>query len=307
MKLKEPDTDHNGLVFNIQKYSIHDGPGIRTTVFMKGCSLACRWCSNPESISPERQIMTYDIRCIGCAKCVDACPAGAISMTEAGREIDWGRCDNCLECARVCPSKAIECVGNYITVDEVAKKVADDRIFYDNSNGGMTVSGGEPLVQWRFVGELLKRCKAMGIHTALDTSGNVPWQNIEGVLEGVDLVLMDVKQMDSGMHRKGTGAGNELILENTQKVASRVPTWIRIPLIPGYNDAGSNLERTAEFAARIGAEKVSLLSYHELGSSKYPKLGRTYPMESTASPSEEDVERARKKIESYGLKVDVGR
>ena len=147
MKSKDPDLDHKGLVFNIQKYSIHDGPGIRTTVFMKGCSLACKWCSNPESINQNREIMTYDIRCIGCKKCVEACPAGAIVLTESGREIVWDKCDTCLECARVCPSKAIECVGDYMTVEEVVKKVEDDRIFYENSNGGMTVSGGEPLVQ----------------------------------------------------------------------------------------------------------------------------------------------------------------
>jgi pyruvate formate lyase activating enzyme len=304
---KGPENNHKGLVFNIQKFSIHDGPGIRTTVFMKGCSLACKWCSNPESMNRNQEIMTYDVRCIGCKKCVEACPVGAIVFTEKGREINWDKCDNCLKCARVCPSKAIECVGAYMTVDEVVKKVEDDRTFYDNSNGGMTVSGGEALIQSKFIGDLLKKCRGKGIHTALDTSGSAPWQDIESVLEHVDLVLMDIKHMDAGMHKKGTGIGNEIILENAEKIAARVRTWIRIPLIPDYNDSESNIKKVAEFASDIGAEKISVLSYHELGSSKYPKLGRTYTMEGTTPPKEEAVEMVGKIIESYGLKVEIGR
>jgi len=304
---KDPENNHKGLVFNIQKFSLHDGPGIRTTVFMKGCSLACKWCSNPESMNRNQEIMTYDIRCIGCKKCVEACPIGAIIFTERGREIGWNKCDNCLECARVCPAKAIECTGQYMTVDEVAKKVEDDRTFYKNSNGGMTISGGEALVQSKFIRELLKKCRGKGIHTALDTTGNASWEEIERVLEHVDLVLVDIKHTDTEMHKKGTGVGNEIILENVEKIAARVRTWIRIPLIPDYNDSESNIKKVAGFASDIGAEKISVLPYHELGSSKYPKLGRVYPMDGTTPPTEEAVERVRKIIESYGLKVEIGR
>jgi len=307
LSLKDSESNHKGLVFNIQKFSLHDGPGIRTTVFMKGCSLSCRWCSNPESMNRHKEIMIYDVRCIGCKKCVEACPVGAIAFTERGREIDWDKCDNCLECARVCPSKAIECVGDYMTVDEVVKKVEDDRTFYENSNGGMTVSGGEALIQSEFVREVLKKCREKGIHTALDTTGNAPWQDIENVLEYVDLVLQDIKHMDTEMHKKGTGVGNELILENARKIAKSVRIWIRIPLIPDYNDSESNIRNVAEFASHIGAEKVSVLPYHDLGSSKYPKLGRIYPMEGTTPPTEEAVERVRKTIESFGLELEIGR
>ena len=296
-----------GLIFDIQKFSIHDGPGIRTTVFMKGCSLNCKWCSNPESINPYPEIMTYDIRCIGCGKCKEACPVGAINFSEKGREIDWVKCDLCLQCAIVCPSKAIERTGIYMTVDEVLKKVEQDRIFYQNSGGGMTVSGGEALGQWAFVRELCKKCKERGIHTALDTTGNAPWQNIEEVLEYVDLVLYDCKHMDVQRHKQGTGVENGLILQNAEKVASRKRMWLRLPLIPGYNDSEWNIREFAEFASRINVEKVSVLPYHGLGGSKYPKLGRVYLMEEKIPPNEEGLQKVKEEIESFRLQVDVGR
>jgi pyruvate formate lyase activating enzyme len=305
--LEEGEAGLCGLVFDIQKYSLHDGPGIRTTVFMKGCPLACRWCSNPESQNPKQEIMTYDIRCIGCGKCAEVCSTGAITFDGAKREIDWEKCDECLECARVCPARGIECVGRHMTIDEVVAKVEQDRVFYENSGGGMTVSGGEPLVQWEFVSSVLQRCREKGLHTALDTSGMAPWKNLERVLEHADLVLFDIKHMDSAIHKKGTGVGNETILENARKVAERATTWIRIPLIPGFNDSESNVTRAAHFAGEIGAEKISLLPYHNLGSSKYPKLGRTYPMEDAPLLGEEKVKELKSRLEAMGLKVEIGR
>ncbi|MFA5066003.1 MAG: glycyl-radical enzyme activating protein [Dehalococcoidia bacterium] len=307
MSSKDSDSNSKGLVFNIQKYSLDDGPGIRTTVFMKGCSLACKWCSNPESINQNQETMTRNLRCIACGKCAAACPIGAIAFTDGHREINWEKCNNCLECAKVCPAKAIEYIGHYMTVEEVMKKVEADRTFYENSNGGMTISGGEPLVQPKFVRDLFKSCREKGIHTTLDTSSNVPWQHIENVLEYVDLVLQDIKHMDTGMHKKGTGVGNELILENAKNIAMRKRIWIRIPLIPGFNDSEVNIKKTAEFGLDIGVEKISLLPYHELGASKYQALGRVYPMQGTKPPGKKVIEKIRKTLGSYGLEVEIGR
>jgi len=308
VEFTEPgNNEKKGLIFNIQKFSLHDGPGIRTTVFMKGCPLQCRWCSNPESVRPYSEIMLYDVRCIGCRKCEEACPTGAIYFSEKGREVDWDKCDQCLACARVCPSKAIELTGQEMTVEEVVKVLEEDRIFYQNSGGGMTVSGGEALLQWEFVRDLFRRSRKRGIHTALDTTGSAPWQNVEQVLAHVDLVLHDIKHMDSRKHREATGVGNEQILENVRRVAAKVDTWVRVPLIPGFNDSETNLRQVAQFASSIGAVKVSILPYHEWGASKYEKLGRTYPMEGTPSPDESAQEGAQKIMESFGLKADIGR
>jgi len=296
-----------GLIFNIQKYAIHDGPGIRTSVFMKGCPLYCKWCSNPESQGAHPEIMAYDIRCIACHRCEEACPAGAVSFKEGTRQIDWGKCDNCLKCSGECPSKAIERVGNYLTVDEALKEVLADEVFYRNSGGGMTVSGGEPLLQWEFVAELCRRSQEKGIHTVLDTCGFASWNVMEKVLRHVDLVLFDVKHMDSTKHKQGTGVDNELIISNAGKTAALVRTWFRIPLIPGFNDSPEDLRKIAEFARNLHIEKVSLLPYHELGSSKYAKLGKTYSMDGVNPPDEEKLRTATAIFESHGLKVEKER
>jgi len=299
--------NHKGLIFNIQKFSIQDGPGIRTTVFMKGCPLKCPWCSNPEGMSPDPEIMTHDAKCIGCGKCAEACPTGAISFTEQGRLIDRTLCNNCLECANVCPAKAIEAKGELKTVDEVFEVAAQDEPFYRNSGGGITVSGGEALLQWEFTRAFLKRCKEANFHTALDTTAYCKWEHMEKVLEYTDLILFDLKNMDSKKHKEKCGVDNQLILENLEKASKKTKIWLRLPLIPGYNDSEEDMRRVAELAKRINAEKVSLLPYHEYGRQKYPRVGKEYSFceADILSPEDEIVTRSKKILETFGLNVGI--
>ena len=297
-----------GIIFNVQKFTLQDGPGLRTTVFMKGCPLECKWCSNPESWQTHPEIMINNIRCISeCHICLEKCPSDAISLIKNGKgiNIDSDSCDLCMDCVSVCPTRAIEAMGESLTVDEVLRRVLADRVFYKNSGGGMTVSGGEPLLQGDFVADLCRRAKENGIHTTLDTSGHAPWKIFEKVLKHVDLLLYDIKQMNTAKHREGTGAGNELILSNARKAASLVRMWFRVPLIPGYNDSEENMEELARFACELNIEKISILPYHEWGLAKYLKLGRVYEMEGTETPSDNKVAQIVQRLEDAGLTVTV--
>lgn len=299
--------EKNGLVFNIQRFSIHDGPGIRTTVFMKGCPLACRWCSNPESHNRQPEIMVFGTRCIGCRKCVETCLRGAITLTDRVSTIDWKKCNRCLDCARVCPSGAIEQIGRYVSVEELVDELARDALFYSNSKGGVTFSGGEPLLQWRFVKEACQQCKEKGIHTALDTSGYARWDIIEQILEYTDLVLYDVKHTDNLKHIHGTGKSCEIILHNLEKTAAMVRTWLRVPLVPTFNDSESFLKDISQVARKLGVEKISLLPYHEWGKSKYAGLGRPYPFEGRSPLTDQCINEYKKLVQPRGVQVAIGR
>jgi pyruvate formate lyase activating enzyme len=299
-----------GLIFNIQKFSIQDGPGIRTTLFMKGCPLKCPWCSNPEGMTDEPEIMIGERKCIGCKKCAEACKTGAISFVNDIRTIDWNLCNQCLECGMVCPSHAIEISGEYMTVDEAFKIAAQDRDFYNSSGGGVTISGGEALLQWEFVRDIFKKCKEAGFHTALDTTAYCAWESLEEVLDYTDLILFDVKHLDNERHEEKTGVSNELILDNLEKASKLTKIWLRIPLIPGFNDSESNMQKTAELALRIKAEKISLLPFHEWGKDKYSSLGKQYGYDGAdgiLEPDSEVVKKCREILESHGLEVAVGK
>ena len=272
--------DTKGLVFNIQRYSIHDGPGIRSTVFFKGCPLRCKWCSNPESISPVAELMVREVRCNGCGRCLKVCAPGALSMAASGIRLDRDKCDLCLNCIGACWEDAIELAGRQMTVDEVVSECSKDELFYRNSGGGVTLSGGEPLLQADFALELLRGLKVRGFSTALDTCGHIPWEVLEKALDYTDLVLFDVKHINSEEHRDGTGTDNKLILSNLEKamVANKSRIWIRVPVIPGYNDSDKYMQALAGTLHGMKAEKVSLLGYHEWGRGKYQSLGKAYQL-----------------------------
>lgn len=249
--------------------------------------------------------MVHDIKCIHCGNCKKSCLEGAIISIEGNKRIDPYKCTRCMECVKTCPTKAMECVGSYISVSEVFEEVRKDVLFYQNSGGGVTISGGEPLLQWEFVRDLLQRCKEEGLHTALDTSGYAPWEIIEKVLEYVDLVLYDIKHMENDLHIKGTGVPNNQIVENLERTASKVRTWLRFPVLPAYNDFSGNVEKVACLASKFAVEKVSLLVYHEWGKSKYEKLGKDYLFLSAGEISNERLEEIKAVFNKKGVKVTI--
>jgi len=299
--------EKQGLIFNIQQFSVHDGPGIRTTVFMKGCPLHCLWCSNPESQDFSPSLMIRDILCKGCGACVEVCPQGAITIhPERGREIDRQKCDRCLKCVPACLYQSLNICGTYMEVGKVLGEVLKDRLFYKNSGGGITLSGGEVLSQDRFVLKLLEQCKSEGLHTALDTSGYGPWDELKALLPFVDLLLFDLKHLDSDEHKRTTGVGNELIMKNLAKASGMIPIWLRIPLIAGFNDSEEHIKKIAELGRQMDAQKISFLPYHEGGKSKSGQLGLTYPLPEAKAPHEEHIHTLQGIIEKVGLRVTIG-
>lgn len=311
-----------GKFYDIQGFSVHDGPGIRLTLFLKGCPLRCPWCHSPESQEFPTELNWMSMKCVGvdkCGNCLNVCPHNAISLgakktSATGDEeiqlvtVDRTKCDNCGKCAEACTSKALYMCGTDYTVDEVMERIRRDVPFYNRSGGGVTISGGECLCQPDFLLEVLKRCKAEGIHTAVDTTGFAPWSSIEPILPYTDLFLYDLKQMDPDLHKQVIGVPNELILENAKKIAAAGGKFqIRIPIIPMFNDSKKSFEQVGKFICELGdaVEIVQLLPYHKLGTVKWERLQRNHPILEAEPPKDELVQARKEQLEAMGLKVMI--
>ena len=299
----------SALIANIQGYSIHDGPGIRTVVFLKGCPLRCRWCANPENLLDRVRVGFLANLCQHCARCAKVCPQGAI-LPDADRRIDREKCDECAKCVEACFYGALIRYGKGMTAEEVFDQVRRDKIFYDSSGGGVTVSGGEPLTHADFVAELFALCRGEGIHTCVETCGCVPQAAFEKVLSLTDTFYFDLKLMDSEMHREYTGQGNDQILSNARFLAEKgADILFRQPLIPGVNSPEENVKATAAFIRSLGREDLALqlIPYHRMGTSKYAALDIPYTLEDMKPMAAEEVEAVRAQYESFGVPCTVSK
>jgi len=307
------------LVTDIQRFCVNDGPGFRTNVYLKGCPLRCRWCHNPETVSQQPEIYWKRRLCVQCGACLDVCPRDAIEppvpAEEAGREgsgyykIHAERCDGCMKCVDACLTSALEVVGKPMTVEEILEEVLRDKPFYDNSGGGMTLSGGEPTFFPGFSRDLLREARARGVHTCMDTNGYCAWETLQELAGLADIVLYDLKHIDREPHREYTGAGNERILENLGRLsATGKEIWIRIPVIPGFNDDLDTHRRTAAFLASLPrpVARVDLLPFHNWCQDKYGWLGRRWPLADTESLDPVFLEVPARVYRECGLPACIG-
>nr|WP_312577036.1 glycyl-radical enzyme activating protein [Sedimentibacter sp.] len=307
------EKDLKGVVFNIQRYSIHDGEGIRTLVFMKGCPLKCQWCSNPEGQRHQPELSFIQRKCVCCGKCIDACPNEAITLDDG--EITWhkDKCTECMECVKVCIPQAREITGTVYSVEELIKIVERDRPFFRRSGGGMTVGGGEPLAQGEFVAKLIEKASSINIHTAIETTAFGRWDHLSSIIDNIDEMFIDIKHMDSVVHEQFTGVPNDLILHNIRKTAEKIKgtekiLTIRTPVIPGKNDSAENIRATAEFVKSLEVVKgLELLTYHNYGETKYSRTKwiEGYPLHGLEPLSSDQMTALKEIAEEYGISVKV--
>lgn len=297
----------HGCVFDIQRFSVQDGPGIRTSVFFKGCPLSCLWCSNPESQKKSPEVLYRKNLCVQCYRCIDACPSTAIKTAGDGfLETNRTLCQGCGTCQSTCLNAARRISGKTMTVDEVMEIVLKDLDYYYNSGGGVTASGGEAGNQPEFLLEFFKQCQKHGLHTTLDTCGFMPSNTLEEILEYVDLVLYDIKAIDHKLHLELTGASNEIILKNARLIAAKnKPMIIRVPLIPQCTASEKNTRAIARFAGELGNIEVNLLPYHKFGQGKYESLDLKYPLGQLNPLDSEQVESIAQAMRSYGVTVNI--
>lgn len=295
----------SATITDIQRFCLHDGPGIRTTVFVKGCNLRCRWCHNPETLRPEPQLQFLPDRCIGCGACLEACPNQAHAVSDGRRVFDRSRCDACGACASQCYAGALVIVGRSLTVENVLQEVLDDREFHLSSAGGVTVSGGEPLCEREFTCELLGACKDAGLHTAVETNLAWPWDEVASILPVTDLIMMDVKMTDPALHERWTGGGNELILDNARRLSGEdVPLVVRTPVIVGANATTDQIGRIAGFVGGFpNLLYYELLPYHPLGAGKYESLGMECFADGLACPDRSAMRALAAAARQQGVEV----
>lgn len=297
-----------GLVFDIQRFSVNDGPGIRTIVFLNGCPLRCQWCANPESQLLRPVVMFNDLECIHCGICVSTCKQGAISPQNKGM-IDRTKCIGCGECSIACPAGALVMKGKKMTVEQVIKELKKDETHYRRSGGGLTISGGEPLVQHEFTTELLKAAHARGWNTAIETTAHADESVIREVLPHVDLSLTDIKSMDSNVHKKYTGVSNDKILKGVKLISEITKIMVRVPVVPGVNDKREDILKIAEFAKTLNQSNlqgINLLPYHSMGENKYKMLGRDYELHGLQMMNKDDINVLREQVEKTGIHCKVG-
>ncbi len=300
-------SDVSGYVFSVERYAIHDGPGIRTQVFFKGCPLRCLWCANPEGVSFAPSLLYTRALCIECGSCVQACGRRALSMTEQGVEIDRRKCTPCSDCVNACYAEALEMDSYRVTAQEIVEQVERDKVFYGVSGGGVTLCGGEPLAQPAFALEVLRLCRKRGIHTAIETCGHYRFEVLERAISCLDFVFFDIKHMDAEAHRRCTGTDNKLILTNLKKLQSfDVDECVRVPVIPNLNDSIENAEAIASFVQGLPRVKsVELLPYHRLGVNKYKKLGLAYPLGDTRPPEKEELLKLKEVFDRHHIPCGV--